>query len=62
MFKEKHDTNWNKGSGDLMSRPHPAKFPICGKEGKKNLSSEGNRQQQKTFAHVIGQGDQFLAL
>lgn len=25
---------WNKGSGHLMVRSHPSKFPICGKEFK----------------------------
>ena len=38
-MKEKPDNKWNKGSGDLRARPHPAKFPACDKELKKGLSS-----------------------
>lgn len=49
MFKEIR----NKRSGDLWARPHPAKFPTYEKELKKNLSSEGNHQQQKADIDVI---------
>jgi hypothetical protein len=37
-FKEKPDPIWNKGSGDLRARPHPAKHPAGEKEVKKNIS------------------------
>ena len=35
-FNEKPDAKWNKGSGDLRARPHPAKLPTCEKELKKS--------------------------
>ena len=34
---DKQIKKWNKGSGDLRARSHPAKFPTCEKELKKNL-------------------------
>jgi hypothetical protein len=33
--KEKLEVKWNKGSGDLRTRPHLAKLPMCAKELKK---------------------------
>ena len=33
---------WNKGSGDLRARSHPAKFPACEKELKINLEPAFN--------------------
>ena len=40
QIKEKPHTKWNKGSGDLRARAHPAKIPIYKRElktGKKEL-------------------------
>ena len=28
-FKDNPDVKWNKESGDLRARPHPAQFPFC---------------------------------
>lgn len=35
--KLKPEAKCNTGSGDLLARSHPAKFPICEKELKKSL-------------------------
>lgn len=37
QIKEKPKAKCNTGSGDLLARSHPAKFPICEKELKKSL-------------------------
>ena len=34
---DKQIKKWNKGSGNLKARSHPAKFPTCEKELKKSL-------------------------
>ena len=31
-FKEKSNAKWNRGSGDLRTRPEPAKLLICEKQ------------------------------
>jgi len=36
QIKEKPGAKWNKGSGDLRARSHPAKLPTCGKQLKKS--------------------------
>ena len=36
--KDKQIKKWNKGSGDLREKSHPAKFPTCEKKLKKNYS------------------------
>lgn len=35
QIKEKPDTKWNKRSGELRTRPHLMKLPVCQKELKK---------------------------
>ena len=50
---EKPDAKWNKGSGDLRARPHPAKLPTCEKELKKSLSNKENHQNQKADENVF---------
>jgi len=47
MFTEELDSKWNKGSGDLRARPHPAKLPTCEKESKKSLSSKETISNRK---------------
>jgi hypothetical protein len=53
MFKEQPDAQWNKRSGDLIARPHPAKIPTFEKELKKSLSCGGNCEQQKTVEKCV---------
>lgn len=40
-LKERTDTGWNKGGGDLRARLHPDKLLTCEKETKENMSSNG---------------------
>ena len=56
---EKPDAHWNKGSGDLTARLHPAKLLTCEKELKKNLSSVGKHQKQKADENVTEGGSSF---
>jgi hypothetical protein len=37
QIKKKSSDKWNKESGDLRARSHPAKLPTCEKELKKSL-------------------------
>ena len=37
--EDKQIKKWNKGSGDLRARSHPAKFPIFEKKLKKSLET-----------------------
>jgi hypothetical protein len=46
------------GSGDLMTKPNPAKLPTCGKKLKKSLSCEGKHQEPNAEAYVIEAEDQ----
>jgi hypothetical protein len=47
-------------SGDL-TKPHSAKLPICEKELKKSLSSEGDYQHKEAGAQATKQGGQVPA-
>ena len=53
QFIEKSDANWNKGKGDIRSRPHLIKLPNYETKLKKSLSSEGNHQKKKAVANVF---------
>ena len=37
QVKENPDVKWNKGSGALRTRSHPAKLPTCERELKKSV-------------------------
>ena len=40
QINEDPDAKWNKGSGDLRARSHPAKLPSYAKELKKSIGSD----------------------
>lgn len=52
-LKEHPDSEWNKGSGTLPVKWHPARLPICEKELKETLHSKGYHQQVKDYANVF---------
>ena len=59
MSEEKLDVKCNKGNGNLKIILFPAKLPICEKELKESLSSEGNINNRKLRQMYLKEGSKF---